>query len=276
MADELNLNAYFERIGFVGSIAPNLLTLQALHLAHPMSIPFEDLDPLMGKTPRLDPQSLEQKLIRDRRGGWGYEQNILFLRALRTLEIPATAHAARVLLGRKAGVTTPRTHMVLIADLGGVPYLADVGFGGMVLTAPLRLRADAEQETPHGTFRITGDDPEHTVEAKVGEAWRALYRFSTEPEHEVDLEVSNWYAATSPDAFLRNTLLVDRPAKGGVRNVLYNGELRTWTPGGQREKRKLATVAEMKEVLTTTFGVTLPAAEQIDPVLERFVAPASA
>jgi N-hydroxyarylamine O-acetyltransferase len=276
MADELNLNAYFERIGFAGSIAPTLQTLQALQLSHTLAIPYEDLDPLMGKPPRLDPQWLEQKLIRDRRGGWGYEQNILFLRALRTLEIPATSHAARVLLGRKPGVTTPRTHMVLIADLGGVQYLADVGFGGMTLTAPLRLRPDAEQETPHGVFRITGEGPEHNVEGKFAEDWRPLYRFSTIVEHEIDLEVSNWYAATYPDAFLRNTLLVDRPGKNGMRNVLYNGELRTWSADTAKEKRKLTSVAEIKDVLSTTFGIALPAAEQLDPVLERFVPPAGA
>lgn len=278
MADEVNLNAYFERIGFVGSIAPNLQTLQALHLNHAQAIAFENLDPLMGKVPRLDPQTLENKLIRDRRGGWCYEQNMLFLRALRTLGFETRTLAARAVLGRKPGSITPRNHLVLAVDLGGINYIADVGFGGMVLTAPLRVRPDAEQETPHGLFRITGEGPEHMLEARApgdGGEWLQLYRFTLDTEYEVDLEVSNWYQATHADSFLRNTLLVERPGKGGVRQLLFNGELRTQAPGSERETRKLTTVAEMKEALTGTFGITLPAAEQIDPVLEKFVAATS-
>jgi N-hydroxyarylamine O-acetyltransferase len=274
MADELNLNAYFERIGFAGSIAPTLLTLQTLQLSHALAIPYENLDPLMGVASRLDPQSLENKLIRDRRGGRCFEQNMLLLRALRTMDFTTTAHSARGLLGRKPGVLPPRNHMLISVDLGGVLYLADVGFGGMVLTAPLRMRPDVEQETPHGTFRITGEEPEYVMEGRMSESeeWRQIYRFTLEPELEVDFEVANWYGATNPEGFMRNTLLVERPAKGGVRHLLFNAELRTQTVGGAQERRALTSVAEIKEVLAGTFGISLPPAEQLDPALEKILA----
>lgn len=44
----LDLGAYFDRIGYGGEAAPNLEVLRALMAAHTGSIPFENLDPLMG------------------------------------------------------------------------------------------------------------------------------------------------------------------------------------------------------------------------------------
>ena len=90
MSDDVNINAYFERIGFAGSIAPSLPTLQALQWAHVTAIPFENLTPLLGLPVRLDLKSLEQKLIHERRGGYCFEQNTLFAAALEAIGFPVT------------------------------------------------------------------------------------------------------------------------------------------------------------------------------------------
>ena len=50
----LDLDAYLRRIGYAGSRAPSLATLDALHLAHATHIPFENLDILLGRPIRLD------------------------------------------------------------------------------------------------------------------------------------------------------------------------------------------------------------------------------
>lgn len=44
----LDLGAYFDRIDYRGAAEPNLEVLQDLMTAHTGSIPFENLDPLMG------------------------------------------------------------------------------------------------------------------------------------------------------------------------------------------------------------------------------------
>ncbi len=82
MGNGLNLNAYLERIGFAGSIAPSFETLGRLHALHPAAIAFENLDPLMGVPVRLDLASLQDKLVANRRGGFCLEHNYL-LRAVR-------------------------------------------------------------------------------------------------------------------------------------------------------------------------------------------------
>jgi N-hydroxyarylamine O-acetyltransferase len=269
MAEEANLNAYFERIGFAGSIAPTLQTLQALHAAHPAAIAFENLDPLMDVRVRLDARAIEQKLIHERRGGYCFEHNMLFLRVLRTLGFEVRSLSARVLWGREPDAITPETHMLLAVDIGGSTYVADVGFGAATLTAPLRLRAGAEQETPHEAFRFVGEDPVYRLEMQTGpEEWRPVYRFGLGERYDVDHGVANWFVSTHPDSSFRAGLMAARAEKGR-RLSLQNRELTIRPVGGEAEKRELGSVAEVREALTGLFGIVLPAAERLDPVLAR-------
>ncbi|EOC0415520.1 arylamine N-acetyltransferase, partial [Cronobacter dublinensis] len=45
---------YFARIGFTGEPLPTLATLNALHQCHTATIPFENLDVLLGREILLD------------------------------------------------------------------------------------------------------------------------------------------------------------------------------------------------------------------------------
>ena len=69
----IDLDAYFERVGYSGPREPTLEVLKALELAQPAAIAFESLDPLLGRPVRLDPASLEAKLVRGGRGGYCFE-----------------------------------------------------------------------------------------------------------------------------------------------------------------------------------------------------------
>ena len=68
MTESLDLDAYFARIGYDGPHTPTLATLRAIQLLHPQAIAFENLNPLLGLSVRLDIASLQQKLIRSQRG----------------------------------------------------------------------------------------------------------------------------------------------------------------------------------------------------------------
>ena len=76
--------------------------------------------------------------------------------------------------------------------------MADVGFGGLTLTTPLRLRADVEQSTPHETFRLTGGDPDWTLEVQIGEDWKPVYMFSLDAVGLEEIEPINLAIATDP------------------------------------------------------------------------------
>lgn len=270
---DVNLNAYFERLGFSGSIAPNLTTLETLHALHPAAIPFENLSPLMDQPVLLDQQSLEQKLLHDKRGGYCFEHNLLFKRVLAELDFTVRSYAARSLWGHAADAIRPVNHMMLVVEIGGMSYLCDVGFGATTPTAPLKLRADIEQTTPHETFRLSAIGEAFRLDVLIGEEWRPMYQFDLVEHTEED------YAALSDiiaaDHRARNLLVAARAEKG-VRHNLSLNRLTTYTVGAERERREFSSVAEMRDVLANVFGINLPPAELLDPALERVLVTAAA
>lgn len=268
MAQEADIDAYFERTGFAGSIAPSPETLSLLHQLHPAAIPFENLDPLMGAPVRLDLTNLQQKLLFDRRGGYCLEHNLLFKAVLESLDFPVKAYGARVHWGHGDDDERPVSHLVLAVEAGGSNYLADVGFGGLTLTAPLRLRADVEQATPHETYRLRREEPDWRLEVKLGEDWRLLYKFA--PVELSGDAIGKMNELVSHDSRFRDNLIGARTEKG-QRLALDNLKFTTHVTGGPSESRMLGSVAELREVLAGSFGIALPAAERLDPALQRLI-----
>tara|TARA_R110002020_G_scaffold384014_3_gene594692 strand:+ start:4111 stop:4980 length:870 start_codon:yes stop_codon:yes gene_type:complete len=266
MGQKVNLNGYFERIGFVGSIAPTLATLEQLQALHPAAIAFENLNPLLGLPVRLDLASLQSKLLTERRGGYCYEHNLLFKAMLEELDFTVRGLAARVLWNNPDGSEQPARHMLLAVEISGATYIADVGFGGLTLTAPLKLKADAEQRTPHETFRLTGGDPVWQLEARLGEDWKPLYAFETSESSLADYEAANAYLAGDPASPFRHELRVAL-APTGKRLMLKDNRLTIHADASGPEIRVLTSLADMREVLTTSFGITLPPADILDPKL---------
>jgi N-hydroxyarylamine O-acetyltransferase len=158
--------------------------------------------------------------------------------------------------------------MVLKIDLGGETYIADVGFGGLTLTTPLRLVTDVEQTTAHEPFRITKIEDDFKLEARVGEAWKTLYRFDLHPQLPPDYELANHYTSTFPTSHFRSTLIAALPVPGG-RYALSNNQLAIHHIGGISERRVLGSVGEVRQVLESMFGLTLPVAAELDPTLKR-------
>jgi N-hydroxyarylamine O-acetyltransferase len=266
LSEEANIDAYFERIGFAGSIAPTLTTLEQLHVLHPAAIPFENLDPLLHNPVRLELSNLQQKLLFERRGGYCVEQNLLFKAVLETLGFSVRGLGARVLWGHKEGEERPLSHMVLAVDIGGSTYVADVGFGGLTLTGPLRLRADVEQQTPHELFRLLGGDPAWRLEARIGEEWRVLYSFDLEEKDFDDYQAMNDLTSSSPR--FRDNLFAARSERGR-RLALSNSRFNIHVPGAPTETRTLQSVGELREVLSGPFGISLPQTDRLDAALER-------
>jgi N-hydroxyarylamine O-acetyltransferase len=268
----LDLDSYLRRIGYSGSRSPTLDTLRALQLHHPLAIPFENLDTLLGNPVRLDVGSLERKLVQRRRGGYCFEQNLLFKHALGAIGFQVAALAARVVWERPADEVRARTHMVLLVGVGGVSYVCDVGFGGLTPTAPVALTPDVEQATPHETFRVVRVANEFAVEALVRGEWKRLYRFDLQEQLEVDIELLNHYVMSHADSPMRGRLIAARVAADRRFN-LGNGVLKTHVlPPASSEQRRLDCVADLKVALATTFGIDVPSGRELDAALERVLA----
>ena len=271
MSRKVNLNAYFERIGFAGSIAPTLATLELIHALHPATIPFENLNPLLGLPVLLDQESLERKLLAERRGGYCFEHNTLLMAMLRDLDFTVRGLAARVVWANPEAIDQKPTHMVLAVDIAGTTYIADCGFGGLGLTAPIKLRADVEQTTPHETYRLTGGEPDWHLQVQLGEEWRTLYVFTLDERQEADYAAANLLVSTDPASkFVRDLGMALSPS--GRRITLNGNRLTTRAAGEPDLVQHLRSVAELRDVLTNVFGIgVLPPAELLDPVLARII-----
>ena len=271
MSQKVSLNAYFERIGFAGSIAPTLATLELLQALHPAAIAFENLDPLLGLPVKLDQASLEKKLLHAGRGGYCFEHNLLLMSVLRELEFNVRGHAARVLWNNPAGASGPLTHMVLTVEISGTNYLVDAGFGGLTPTAPLKLKAEVEQETPHESYRLIDQDKSWRLEAKIGEDWKALYLFDTTEVSLEDYQGLNAFVSSDPQSPFTQELRVAR-SPSGRRLALQNNRFTIHAQGQEPEPRLLLSVAELRQVLGEDFAISLPEGEALDTKLAEIAA----
>jgi N-hydroxyarylamine O-acetyltransferase len=270
--DAIDLDAYFQRIGYSGERTPTLKTLQSIHQHHAETIAFENLNSFLKQSVPLDLKSLQQKLIHEGRGGYCFEQNLLLGSVLSAVGFQVTNLAARVLWNLPLWTITPRSHMLLQVDIGGEKYIADVGFGGLTLTAPLSLTADIEQSTPHEPFRLLATDHTLIMQAYIGQEWKSLYRFELQEQQLADYEVINWYVSTHPNSLFVTTLIAARPDTD-CRYALRNNQLTTHYLDGRTERRVLSTVTELRTALKDVFGLKLPASANLDSALQQVVQP---
>ena len=142
-------------------------------------------------------------------------------------------------------------------DSAGAAYIADVGFGGLTLTAPLRLETDIAQTTPHETFRLIKGDGDFILEALIRATWKPLYSFDLQPQALVDYELYNWYLCHHPASPFVTNLLAARVAPERRYN-LFNNRLSTHPLHGETEQVVLSGPAEMRQVLGVTLGIELP------------------
>jgi N-hydroxyarylamine O-acetyltransferase len=262
----VDLDAYCARIGYRGPRTPTLDILRALNALHPAAIVFEAIDVLLGRGVDLAPAAVDAKLIAAGRGGYCYEHNLLFERVLTALGFAVERLVGRVRWLLPPGAPPrPRTHMALRVTVDGVPWLADVGFGGCVPTAPLRMDLTAAQPTTQEDFRIFPFGDALLVQARLGTRWTSLYELSREPQLAVDLELPNWYSATHPDSRFRRQLLVARTTPE-ARYTLLEAQLTVRHPAGQVERRTLDP-DQLEHSLRTTFD--LPVEPAWRPVIER-------
>jgi N-hydroxyarylamine O-acetyltransferase len=260
MSHEFRLNSYLARIGLRETIEPNLRTLSALHAAPVDAIPFEGLDPLLRRPINLDIASLQEKLVEARRGGYCFEQNLLFKAALEAIGFKVTGLSARVRwMSSPDTPLGPREHMTLKVDLSDGPYLADVGFGVCVMDRPLQFKTDIEQKTAMGTYRLSETGGLFSLSAKQPTGWRTMYVFDLAPQIQSDYELGNWYTSTSPLVPFTSMLVMER-VSGDKRYKLVNRNLRIEARDGQvMFERPIGSADELRQVLHETFNVTPPA-----------------
>lgn len=263
---EAFLPRYLARIGYTGPVAPTLEVLAALHAAHIAAIPFEAIDALTGAGIDIGAAAIDAKLIGQRRGGYCFEQNGLFLRVLQAIGFDAEGLLGRVrwMLPDDAP-PTPCTHMVVQVRLGGRPWLADVGFGAAVPPAPLAMDSEDAQPTRYESYRVVRHGDVWQVAALIEGEWRTLYRLDPASPPAIDYEIGNWYTSTHPESHFRHQLIAAR-ITAEARYGLCDNRLTTRLTDGRIDRRYL-TADEIERALSEIF--LLPVRAHWRPAIER-------
>lgn len=259
----LDLDAYFARTGYSGPRTPTLGTLHAIALHHATSIPFENLDVLLGRGISLAPDAIFQKLIHDRRGGYCFEQNNLLLQVLRTLGYRVTPIGARVRWQIPRDVVPARTHLFLRVHLAEGDWLVDVGLGSASLTGAVPLEFERELPTPHEPRRLTRDAGRMFHQLWTGKEWADACEFTFDEMHPIDCEVANWWTSASPASAFKAQIVAGIAVRDGTRKGIRGGEFTHRRGGEILARRPITSSAAALALLAEHFGVQLPADTQL-------------
>lgn len=249
------LDAYLRRIGLRGR--PSLAELHRAHVTH---ILFENLDPLVGIPVSLDPDAIARKLVDNGRGGYCFEHNLLFKRALEALGLRVETMLARVRNGRPEGAAAPLTHLLLRVEYQGALWHADVGFGQGTLLEPVPFGAGGPYEQSGWRYRVTPEQRRLVLQSHASDGWRDLYAFDPEPVPAIDIELSNWFTCTHPQSRFVTGLLVTEHAADGSRTTLsdFGGEMVLSAQSPTGSKREPVARETVPELLERRFGLREP------------------
>ncbi|MBO9671700.1 MAG: arylamine N-acetyltransferase [Sphingobium sp.] len=208
------LPAYLARIGLDALPPVTPEGLGALLAAHRRNIAFENLDIPFGRAIRIDGDSVFDKLVTRRRGGYCFEQNRLLADMMVEIGFELRPLLARVRLGPPHLVPV-RSHVTLLVMLDGAPWIAEGGFGGSDLPAlPLvdgamgtspdgalhRLRRVGDAGALAGEWLLERAGPHATTDgrAQPHEDWQPQYSFDLAHVAPDDLEQCNHWTSTRP------------------------------------------------------------------------------
>ena len=248
-------DAYLQRINYKGPLNPDAQTLSALTRAHSQSIAFENIDILLGREISLQPEDIAHKLITLQRGGYCFEQNLLFLCVLQHLGFMVRPGGGRVRLGVTDRDQVPaRTHLFCFIDINGQRWFSDVGFGSYSLTAAVQLEPQVAQYTPHGERRFDPVGQRWFYQGLVNDQWQDLYEFNPdEVMHPADQKVANWYTQTHSDTHFTYRLSVSRALAGGGRVALLNRRFRQVDENGNESLVEITHAKQLADVLEDVF-----------------------
>lgn len=262
---------YLARIGLSSAPSPDIAGIDRLQRAHTQSIAFENLDIRLGRGIRIDSESVFDKLVQRRRGGYCFEQNRLFSNVLTELGIANRPLLARGRLNLPPESTPPRTHVCLLARVESEEWLLDAGFGGLYI-APMRLIEGVVTRSGHRLRRVgAAGSPEgqwwleraaQPIPADGDETaadWQPQYSFDLFEVASDDLEqASHWTSTRANTRFTTGHIASISLANGFAS--LNDRQLTIYGPDG-KEVRQLDDPADYADVLRSVFHLQVSDSE---------------
>jgi N-hydroxyarylamine O-acetyltransferase len=255
LKSEIDVAAYLERIGYAGPREPTAETLNALHTAQRLTVPYENLDITLRRSMDHTAQGLFRKIVERRRGGWCHELNRLFAMLLETLGYRLTYHNAKV-WQTYGGVSPDYSHLVLVVRLEE-RWIADVGFGARGPLHALRLDTEEPQQSATDWYRVA-PDPEDDGRRMVfwrppgSDDWMPMYSMSMRERRIEEFDARCAEQQTEPNWWGRRVASISTPDG----RVSLNHDRLIVTRGTTREETAVSDEA-LPAVLRERFGIEL-------------------
>lgn len=253
----MNSKEYLCRIGIEEELSPTVASLARIQKAHLQAVPYENLDILLKRPIRLDAESLYQKIVKQKRGGYCFEVNELLGHLLRDLGYEVTDLFSRFLRG-ETGVPMRRHHVLMVrcAD-DDVPYIADVGVGTGSPNLPMRMTVGEEMQDGVVAYRFTKHDFYGWVleDCKKGE-WNPVYSFTEEPNAPIDFAAVSFWCEHAEESIFNKGAMVSLRTETG-RRTIDEDEARIFD-GDNVHVFPLKDWGEKEKILREWFGIALP------------------
>jgi N-hydroxyarylamine O-acetyltransferase len=248
---------YLQRIRYDGPVHPDAGTLRALHRAHLLAVPFENLDIHLGRPIVLSVDRFYEKIVEERRGGFCYELNGLFAALLQALGFDVGLLSARVVTP-DGHVTPPFDHLTLDVACPGSSerWLGDVGFGQGFLD-PLPLAAGPEEQQETGVYRLDAEGVEYVLRWRAGWDDPAVdqYRFSTQAHDLAAFAEMCHFQQTSPDSHFTQQRVCSLATPEG--RITLTGSRLIVTRHGERSEHPIEDDTAYRAALLEQFGVNV-------------------
>jgi N-hydroxyarylamine O-acetyltransferase len=249
----MDVSAYLNRINYRGSTQPTVETLLAIHRAHLLTVPFENLDIHLNRHIVLSEAALYEKIIVNRRGGYCYELNGLLVSLLRAMGFQVTMFSSNVIHG---GIPAEIDHLTLLIQLDD-RWIVDVGFGDSS-RLPLRLEEGENQFGADSTYRFMRSDNRWLLRRLLEtNEWYDEYSFDVKmtPLALDGFEEANRYYQTAPESYFVQGRICSRATADG-RISLTDDKLIV-TRNGQREETPVDGEQDFVRALNEHFGIQI-------------------
>lgn len=247
--------AYLKRLGLARPEKNDRAFLDALVERHLAAIPFENLDTaLLGRSIRLDTDSLYEKIVQNRRGGYCFELNALFLGLLRGLGYEAWPAGCRVLWHPGLPPIYHRASIVLLQD---TLFFCDVGFGGICSSRPVTLTPGTVTETNFASFSVTREyrgwlNLHYTPHGTPDAAPQPLLMICEAPSAPQDFFSAN-EAMSAPASVFSQKIMVQKLTPWGSWSI--NGDILTRHTASGKETVTLESRGALIESLRRDFSL---------------------
>jgi N-hydroxyarylamine O-acetyltransferase len=218
---------------------------------HVATFAFSSVGCRLGEDLPLDFESLYQRIVVKRRGGYCFEQNGLLYGVLEELGLLPELYLARVIHNQD---THPGlTHRFTMVAFEGRRYVLDVGFGSSGPRIPVPV-SEIESNDGVKIFRITErrSGEYHMQVLKDGEFF-SLYRFELSRYGQSDCEVGHFYSHKHPAANFVNHLVVSRILENETR-ALRDLEYQVIAESGTQNE-KITDSDQLRRTLVGELGI---------------------